>query len=683
VSLPGPTGAVLLLGLLGLGLGATVLGDGVRRILARWTGAWSDLEAVERGLLDFYLGGAVLYLLAALPIGAFSLLSVAVVLGAGVAGMGLVLARRAFRHEVAVRRWVRPLARPSALVALAAGLLLLIFELLVALPIGTGNTYDSSLLTFYTAHLLAAHDLPLSFAPSASAGILYPQGATAWLGTAQLLLGLPGARTSLLLTPLFFGLAPVGGFVLGRRLFGGDRGGLALALMLGTVASWTRVFVGGSNDFVFAFPLVLLLAGQAIGWARAVPSRGEAVAFGLLLGYSAALNPVGAEWLVPGLVVMAFLARPRWAGSALRWLVRWGTAVACALVPLGPTWFVLARGIAAPGYLPGASSTGATPPGVELGRFLGWVDPFLFRSTDVALSPVPVLRAELAILLTVGVGLLLFAGRWSLGERLAGVRDFLVAGLLATLGLLLLNWVGSTGGGRGVLGVIVSSSEASIWLFTVFTVIATIPLVVVLEAGARAVRRGAPGPAAAPSPPGARAARRRAEGAAVVPVVLALVILVPGLALTPTQLAPTLTTLYTDFGNVTTADFALLSYAGHHLPSGARVLVAPGSAGEFLPAYAPSAVLLYPMLPGGERVNASYALLVRQLTNATLTATGIEALGTLGVRYIMVTQNNSILWPAFSPVPLESPDFSELFADGDAYLFAFQGGVALSPMGVR
>jgi hypothetical protein len=673
VSIPGPPAAVLVVGLLGLGLAVALLGEGVRQILARWTGAWSNLEAVERGLLDFYLGGAVLYLLAALPIGAFSHLSVEIVLFAGAVGMGFIVIRRGRRHELSASAWVRPLVRPAAVLALAAGLGVLVFEVLVAYPIGTGNTYDSSLLTFYTARLLAAHDLPLSFAPSASLGILYPQGATAWLGTAQLILGLPGARTSLLLTPLFFGLAPVGGFVLGRRLFGGDLAGVALALMLGAVASWTRVLVGGSNDFVFAFPLVLLLAGLAIGWTRALPSRGEAVAFGLMVGYSAAMNPVGAEWLMPGLLLMALMARPRWAGSARRWLTRWSTAVVCALVPLLPTWYVVARGVGTPGYLPGSGSSAATPPGVELGRFIGWVDPFLFRPTDVALSPVPVLRAELALLLTIGVALLLFAGRRSLGERFATVRDFLLAGVLVILALLVVNWVGSTGNGRSVLGLIVSSSEASIWLFTFFSLIATLPLVLVLEVGARGFRRAESRTAPDLTPPDLPTARRRADRAVVVPVVLALVILLPGLALTPTQLAPTLTTLYTDFGNVTADDFDLLSYVGTHVPGGARVLVAPGSAGEFLPAYDPTAVLLYPMLPGGTHVNASYALVVRQLTNGTLTTTGQEALEILGVEFILVTQNNSILWPAFSPLPLESSAFPELFAEGDAYLFEVRG----------
>jgi hypothetical protein len=681
VSFPGPSGPVLVLGLLGLALASTVLGEAVRLLAARWVVTWRTLEAVERGLLDFFLGGAVLYLLAALPVGGFSLASVVAVLIAGAVGVAWVAVRRWRSRTLSVRTLLAPLVRPAVLLTGVAALALLLFEVAVALPVGTGNTYDSSLFTFYTARLLDAHHLAFSFSPSAPVGILYPQGTTAWLGTGQLLLGLPGARTTLLLTPLFFALGPVGGFVLGRRLFGGDLGGLAFALVLAAVASWTRVLVGGSNDFVFAFPLVLLLAGQSLGWARSLPTWADAVGFGLLLGYSAALNPVGAQWLAPALLLLGMIAGPRWAGSARRWLARWGAAMVTALVPLIPTWYVLARALSTPGYLPGEGSTTASPAGIDSARFIGYVDPYLFGADNSWLSPVPVLRAEIVVLFTVGLALLLMVGRVSLGARFDLVRAFLAGGMVATLGLLGVDWAGSMGGPVGTLAKVISESEASIWLLTFYAVVATIPLVLVFEWLLRE-NRAVPPPVAPSRARPWRLEGRRKGVTALLPWLLAFGIVVPGAALTPTQLAPVLTSLYTDFGNVTQPDFELLTFAGAHLPSGARVLVAPGSAGEFLPAYDPSAVLLYPMLPGWTQLNASYSLLLSELTNATLPANGLAALAVLGVQFIIVTQANSILWPAFSPTPLVSDhSFPLLFQDGPAFLFAVPGAtsVAASP----
>jgi hypothetical protein len=675
------------LGLLGLAAASTVLGEVVRLLAARWVASWRELEAIERGLLDFFLGGAAFYLLAALPVGGFGLPALLGLLLVGAVGVLLAAVRRARARTLSLSQLIAPALRPAPLLTLGIGLALFVFEAVVALPVGTGNTYDSSLLTFYTSRLLDGHQLALSFRPSTAVGILYPQGTTAWLGASELLVGLPGARASLLLTPLFFGLAPLGGFVLGRRLLGTDLAGLSFALVLATTASWTRVLVGGSNDFVFAFPLVLWLAGQAVRWVRAVPTLADAAAFGLVLGYSATLNPVGAEWLLPALLIAAALVVPRFAGSLRRWLGRWATALGVALLPLLPSWWVLGGGLGSPDLVPGA---GAPPSGAAYGinsaQFVGAIDPYLFRSQDVWLSPLPALRLELAVLLTLGLALVFLFGRSVLGSGLGPTRAFLVGGLAATIGWLVLAWAGSIGGSLARPAELTSVAELSIWLFTLYALIATLPLWIALRRAVRALARPTP---FVPSRFGRRPSeglsgrtRPRNELAWLFPAAAAILILLPGAVLTPTQLPPVLANLYNDFGNVTAADFDLLSFAGAHLPNGARVLVAPGSAGEFLPVYAPRAVLLFPMVPGWAWLNASYGLVIRELTNATLDPAGMSAVRVLGVQFIVVTQANTVLWPAFSPVPLlgDASTFAVLFHEGDAYLFTL-GSVGLPSAG--
>ena len=676
MTLPGPPGVLWALGLLVWAVAAAVVGELVRTLAARKVGAWRSLDSIERLLLDFYLGGATMYLIAALPVGAFVF---PVVFGLPfVALMGLVLWVARGRRTGSVRDAARPfvsLLRPAAVVAWLSALLLLALELAVALPVPTGNTYDSSLLTTYVSLLLQHHTIPLSFRPYAAVGLLYPQGTTVWLGWAQLVFALPAARTSLLVTPLFFALAPLGAFVLGRRAFESDWAGVAFALLLTAIGSWTRVLVAGSNDFVFAFPLVLLLAGQAFGWLRGVtPSVADAVGYGLVVGYSAALNPVGAEWLVPSLLLAGLFVRPAFGGAALRWLGRWGVAAVSALVALIPTWFVLVQGRNSPGLTPGSGAAPVgTPVGITGPQFVGSIDPYLFRPVDVWLSPIPLLRLELAVLLTVGIGVLLLARRPSrLARYLEPFRSFVAAAAVVTIALLGILWGASTGFGPAVrLSDVSSGAELSIWLFTLYPLVGGIVLVLLLERVVALARTSSP-----PSPPTAGRTRPGFRTAGLprgtVPALLVVVIVVPGVVLTPTALPPVLTTLYTDFGNVTSADFALLHYAGAHLPSGARVLVAPGSAAEFLPGYAPDLVLLYPLVPGWMWLNSSYRLVVSELTNATLNATGLAALTALDVQYVVVTGNNTLLWRPFSPAPLlAAPNtFPLLWNEGDAYLFA-------------
>ena len=677
MSWPGPSGVVWALELIVWAGGAVVLGELVRFVMARLVRSWAGLEAIERLLLDFYLGGAAMFLAAALPIGGFVAPVIVGLPILGAAGLVLLGIRLGPRGRTAVRAFLASVVRPVALLALATALLLFVFELAVALPVATGNTYDASLLTTYVALLLQHHTIPLSFQPYATVGLLYPQGTTVWLGWAQSIFGLPPARTSLLVTPLFFGLAPLGAFVFGRRAFGTDRAALACAVFLAAVGSWTRVLVAGSTDFVFAFPLVLLLGGQAIGWLRSgVPRWPDALAFGLLAGYSAAMNPVGAEWLFPTMVLAALFATPRFGGAPWRWLARWAGALAAAFVALIPTVFVLVAGRNSPGFTPGA---GAAPPGATIGittpQFLGSIDPYLFGPRDVWLSPVAALRLELAVLLTVGLGLLMLVSSSSaLGRFLGPFRRFLLAAGIVQLGLLGLLWSASFGFAVGVRWAAVSSAaELSIWLFTLYTLVGASVLVVLIEWATARVR---PGTAPAAPPPAPPRPRRAALPAGTVTILLVLVIIVPGVALTPAELPPVLSDLYSDFGNVSASDFALLAYAGAHLPAGARVLIAPGSAAGFLPGYAPDLVLVYPLVPGYEWLNASYRTVVTQLTNATLNATGLAALTSLDVQYLIVTGNNTVLWRPFSPAPLlaDPSRFDLVWNEGDAYLFEQLGG---------
>jgi hypothetical protein len=673
VTPPGPTGLGWAVTLLLWAFSVAVVGELLRGLGSLRVSFWRTKEPIERGLLDLYLGGAVMYLVAALPLGAFGLPAVAAIsVGAtAVLVVRLGLARRRGAPSSAPDLLGR-LVRPWTLVAIGSALGLFAVELVAALPVATGNTYDSSLLTTYVALLLQHGSVPISFRPYASAMILYPQGTTVWLAGAQTTFGLPPARTSLLVTPLFLALEPLAAFVFGRKLLGSDRGGACAAVVFAWLGPGTRDWVGGSNDFVLAAPLVLLLASEVVGWiGPAVPSWGDAAGFGVLVGYSAAINPVGAEWLLPAVLLAAALGRPGLWETPLRWLSRWGAAIATSLVGVSPSLYVLARGLRSPGFIPGApASLGSAPTGISVAQFFGSIDPFLFRPGDIELSPIPLVRLELAILLVLGVVALIVAvPSASLGPRLDRFRRWSLGAGIAIVGwLALLAASAPAGSPVRAVSYVTNGSELSACLFLVFAFVAAVPLLACLDR----LRDLLAAPASPSGSPRRTGGRALAPSRVLVPLALALVIVVPGVVLTPTQLTPVLSELYTDFGNVSAADFALLEWAGSHLPAGSRVLVAPGSAAEFLPGYARDLVLLYPMEPGGTAVNASYAILVEELTNGTLDPAGNASLAALDVQFIAVTGANTILWPPFSPAPLllYPTTFPLDFHEADAYVFA-------------
>jgi hypothetical protein len=679
VSLPGPPAGLWGVSLVVFALAIALVGELVRRLAVRWVPLWKADEPIERFLLDFFLGGAVVYLLAAIPAGGFRpLVVLALPVGAAAVLAFWGAARRRAARD-ALDRWLAQLLRTGPLLAIATAAGLLAVELGSATAAATGNTFDSSLLATYTALLLQHGSIPLSFEPSASVMILYPQGTTVWLGTVQLLFGLPAARTSLLVTPLFLSLAPLGGYVLGRRLLGTEAAGAAFALVLGWLGPSTRALVGGSNDFVFAFPLVLLLAAQTTVWmARDRPRPGDAIGFGLLIGYSAAINPVGAEWLLPSLLALSL------AGAAWSWseigprLGRWALTLAASFIGVIPSVYVLARGFHSPGFVPGAAAApSSTPPGVSWPQWVGGLDPFLWRPNDIELAPIPAIRAELAVLLLIGAALLVLLPRGSAtGAYLARFRRWVLASYAGMVGWLLILFASRSGVPVATgLAALSSGAELSLWVFTVYAVVAAVPLVLLMEWLAARFRTASRVPARSPRPPLRRSrtgAPGRPPGPVIVPLLAALVIVVPGVVLTPTQLPTVLTDLYHDFGNVSVGDFALFTCAGAHLPSGSRVVVAPGSAAEFLPGYVRGIVLLYPLLPGWPWINDSYNRVVSDLTNGTLGPGGVAALSALDAQYVAVTGNSTRLWPAFSPAPLlaDGAHFSVLFHSGDAYLFA-------------
>ena len=85
------------------------------------------------------------------------------------------------------------------------------------------------------------------------------------------------------------------------------------------------------------------------------------------------------------------------------------------------------------------------------------------------------------------------------------------------------------------------------------------------------------------------------------------------------------------------------------------------------------------MLPGWTTINASYTILVRDLTNATLGSPGYDNLWILRVGYVIVTPASSVLFPAFSSAPLINYLDSPIYSNQGCSLWAIppppsQGG---------
>jgi hypothetical protein len=672
VSLPGPGVGLWLAELIVFAVASAVIGGAVRTVVRHGVPSWRTLGPIERLVLDLYLGGAVVYAVAILPLGLFTAYTFPAVLVLAVAGIAIRYGRLGGNAPLpgAIRQ-IRRYLTPGPAIALGAAAALGLFELVIAVAAPTGNTYDASQLATYTSLLITQHSIPITLSRAGlDLPVVYPQGVTVWMGTVQLLFGLPPARTAVLVTPLFLGLVPLGAYTVGSRWFGTDQAGAVLAVAFAVLASWTRFEVTGSYDFVASFPLLLLLLALSKDWVDGVPSGREALVFGLLAGYVAALSPVGAEWWLVALPVAAGLSPAlRRAGVARRWIGRYALALVGAVVPVLPELAVVAAGAGHIGFSTNQPGVGTLAP-VGLGgpQVVGYMDPFLFGANATWLSPFPILRAELALLLVAGLALLVFRpGRL---PRFPDLPVLAVAGGVAAAAWFAIEALARAGvAGARSLAPLTNGQELAQLLSTVFALVAAVPLVSAFEVAA-----------STPASNGTTSFRGRLERPGVVPALaVGLLLLVPGLAVTATQAPPSLAETYRSFGNVSADDFALLAWAPQGLPSGARILVDPGSAAAFLPAYDPAVTVLYPMVLGFEYPNTTYRDVVRALTNGTLNESGFADLLGLGTQYVAITQSNSVLGAPFSPAPLlaQPGNFRVVFHEGDAYVFSVSKETAL------
>ncbi|MGA7922393.1 MAG: hypothetical protein WCA77_00230 [Thermoplasmata archaeon] len=682
---------LFLLCLLILPLGTSVL----------WAGEWLARHRValfplERALIAFYLGGAVFFVVASLPIPIFGLtLVIGLILVGFVSCLSLWVVGRPRSPPSRGRRL--PTA-PFVLVGLGTLGLLAYFVLVIGgnlLP----NTYDGSVQTIFVVLLLRNHTVPSTLSPFAAAGVVYPQGTAVWLGLPVLLFSWPSALSPVLLPPLFLALSVPAAYCWGARWSGGEGGrgtvgGLLFAAFFGLVGAWPRLLVGGSYDFVFAVPLAMVVIGGLPTWlARKPRPWSEVLALGVVLGVVSSMSvAVGEALVVLLLSFLLLLHRPWRSGTLTAWLARVAAAVGVGCLFLVRSLAGILLWFSYPGHV--LTETGShpfAPPPVtsplSWGVLLGQLDPFVIW--DPKVSPAPFLDLELLLLLLGGLATL-----WVLwGSRAGIVRRWIpdslwkptVAGTMA-LFVLTAVLVVSTASGSPVqgIGAISSVIESSIFLFMFYQVLALIPLCAAASyLGGSRTTPASDVARSPPSPPGQaetyRHTVRPRPDRRVITLALAILVALPfasGLVVTVGALPGYLHTETVSLANVSQGDLDALGWAGSHLPACSSILIAPGSAAQFLPAYGTFKVD-YPMNPAPR--NLSYFVAVTNLTDGSYTAMTRSALLNLGITQVFVTAASTKLNPPFELPPIEhSSDFSPLFTSGDAGVFAFLPGQALT-----
>jgi len=677
-------------GLVLLTIGLLPLGLFLLRVAERLLpGARLD-RPVERLLVAFYASGALLFVLASVPVSWFGLPLVAGAMGLGFVAMAGTWYRERGRS---LREFLSWAWSPASIMVGLGTLGLLVVEVVGLTTLPAANAYDGATHSLFITVMLRNGTAPWTLAPYVSLGVTYPQGSPVWETLPVLLLRWPVLDAPLYLPSLFFTLSLPTAYCLGCRLNDGKgpatvRTGLLFAGFFGMVAAWPRLYIGGSFDFVFALPLFLLV----LGWLpRFVsnPNRtwGEVAALGVVVGIAGSLSDTVAIELLLMIGVFGVVWSPGLVQRISRAAARFALIVAITLAfasrsVLGfVVWFSYPGHILAPNGSPPYAPLYAAPP-LNYRYVTGMIDPFGFEKGK--LSPLPLVSVMVLALLFAGlvVAIVWFFGRTSTIHRTVprGLAVTAAAASLVTFASAsLVLAIGAIQGPFEPIGAVTNEEEFSILFFLSLELLELLPLALCAGLLEEAFERK-PGPVAEPPDPDPQAARRAAPPRSRrVVVVVAVVVLVAvfgvGATTTAVSVPPYIHDHIQNLANVTAGDFAALEWAGEHLPACTNVLVAPGSAAQYLPEYATVSVL-FPAYPGS--YNVSYGNVVRAFTEGTYNGTVRTELVEIQVNVVFVTGPTTSQFPPFNVTAFENSDFVPLFVDGDAHVYEFAPGATVT-----
>jgi hypothetical protein len=287
----------------------SMLGEPLRIILKKFCGLFGNLGLLQILVLDVYLGGFLLYIIAIIPLQLFNPI---ILYAITILSMIVVLCFywKKFRNVTRNLRLKKSSFQNAY--SLESVLVFMIFFLSLAIqasPLAIfpfGSVRDTAIHSLFTQALIENRQVPLTLQPYLDEGIIYPQGFTPMAAYSVIILNYLPPQAVFYLTSLLNALTILGAYFLGKTLLPSHKEllGLSLAFVFAFATWWPKNITWGSNAFVASFPLYLICLSLFPLLIKDKLRMEAILAIGLLFGFLAVLHLQTYEMLIASLFVL-------------------------------------------------------------------------------------------------------------------------------------------------------------------------------------------------------------------------------------------------------------------------------------------------------------------------------------------------------------------------------------------
>ena len=350
-----------------------IIGDPLRHYVFSRSPLFGDLNLLQTLILDFYVGGSILYLMALIPIGVFGALIPFI--------LPVMFIMFLYIHKEFLARIIRSKFSFSIngkqgfyTFILLASIFFTVFLIRVYVQSNFvfGGVADQPFHSLIVRKIMDQGSIAYTLEPYVlryslpESPLQYQQGLHVVLAYVASIFNWTAPNAVRLADMLFQALGVLGGYYLGKKALNSDLFALTFAFVFAFISRWPKTMAWGSNAFTLGFPLFLItLATLTYMWKNGA-SKNDTLPLGLLIGFLGAIHPV--YLFVTALAMLIMLAK-----ISVHHLFLVGLIVFIFLVPV-----VITR--TQDPYIPTPTAMGLDPLNETLSRAItgDWISSFPF-----------------------------------------------------------------------------------------------------------------------------------------------------------------------------------------------------------------------------------------------------------------------------------------------------------------